>query len=424
MGNIQKAIDDHVTTENSFVKSIQISDESDNDVIVPTGYSIRFINCQIGSVTARDSAIHFFGTNITNQLQLATCIVSIDGGIIGGSLFMATNSRINIKSIPESLSSDEKSSTAMINCSLQFKNTESFWNNVTWNDNGQKSEFINSRLEFSDCKINSQAELEVSGSEWYNISGTCSFSKKLTIKELEKLEGASDPELDTDDSNNTLVVSTNKMRGAAGCGPGCIVHFKKLSNLSFTGEGSMEVSSSEANLYDIQDVKGDKTIISYKNSSGFIASCKLDAKETCIKMEGTGNLHISGTELTSKKVTIDITGPGSNCTISKGKLTSEDNCLSIKNSFLDIHDLEKMDAKKNGIDADNSTCILIGCKEITAEKDTFDLKNGSVLEACKVETIKGETLFKGDKSSFLIRGSKLEAKNKIAEGSGVFVANP
>ena len=163
MGNIQKAIDDHVTTENSFVKSIQISDESDNDVIVPTGYSIRFINCQIGSVTARDSAIHFFGTNITNQLQLATCIVSIDGGIIGGSLFMATNSRINIKSIPESLSSDEKSSTAMINCSLQFKNTESFWNNVTWNDNGQKSEFINSRLEFSDCKINSQAELEVSG---------------------------------------------------------------------------------------------------------------------------------------------------------------------------------------------------------------------------------------------------------------------
>lgn len=423
-GNIQRIIEQHLTVENSFVKSIQITNESDDsEVIVPNGYSIRFINCQMKNVTARNSAIHFFCTNVKEKLQLTDCVVSFDGGAISGIL-MCTNTRINIKKLPKELGTDGKESSVMITDSLDFTNTESFWNEVTWNDTGSGTTIVNSRIEMSDCKISSDAELTVSGTEWYNLLGNYNFKKEVKIQPLEPVLGATDPELAMDyNKYNTTSVSTNKIRGTAGVGAGCIVHFKGCKTLS--NDKPFEVKKSELNFYDIEKIQSKKTTVEYTDASGYFSNCKIDAQESCVTLKGAGNIHFDKCELTSQKTAIDITGPGANCTVLSGKITSQEDCLSITSATVDMYGVEKVEAQQNCIKADNATCMLFGCKDLEAKENTFDLKNGAVLDSDKSEKLKGKILFKGENSSFIVRGdTKLEAEDKVVSGSGVFVSKP
>ena len=92
MGEIQDYINEHLTINHSFVKSIQVTDKSDDDVIIPRGYNMRFINCKIKKLTARESAIHFIGGN-ADDLRLAFCLVSMDGVTVEKDI-KATNCRI------------------------------------------------------------------------------------------------------------------------------------------------------------------------------------------------------------------------------------------------------------------------------------------------------------------------------------------
>jgi hypothetical protein len=421
MGQIQKLIEQHVTLDNNFVKSIQIENESDNEVIVPNGYSIRFINCQIKELTARNSAIHIFCTNIETA-TLSDCLVSIDGGTIN-KLLKSTGSRINIKKLPKALSPEDKEVPATIKGSLDFVNTESFWNEVTWSDSGSGTTIVNSRIEFSNCKVNNQKKLEVTGTEWYNILGTYSFEEDVTIKQLEPVQGATDPEIAMDyNVNNTTSVSVNKIRGSAGVGAGCIVHFKSCESI----QGAFDVTGSEVNFYDIENLKSKKELVKYKdNCSGFFSSCKINAEKACVDFKGTGNLYFTNCELTSKDTAIIVKGPGANCTVSSGKITSDKDCLSIDSATLDIYGIEKMESKKNCITLLNATSMLFGCKELKAEENTFDLTQGSVLDSDNTKKLTGKIIFKGKDSSFIVRGdTELDAKEKEISGSGVFVSNP
>jgi hypothetical protein len=428
MGEIQDLIEEHLTLDNCFVKSIQIIGKSDDGtVIIPIGFNVRFISCNFNELVARDSAIHFIG-GTAKRLQLNECIVSIDAMTVS-DLLQASDSRINIKELPEKLKPADGSvtSTAMtISGAVDFRNVESFWNKVTWNCSSQGSNILNSRIEFSNCTLALNSELEIAGTEWYNVLGSYAFSRKVTIKELEAQSSSADPEQEIDPYNSEIV-SVNKVRGSAGVGAGSICQFKKVESISLDSEGTFDITGSEVNFFDIEKMKSSEIFATYKQSSGKISDCKLESQKECIKLDTTGNLHITNSEFKSKDVTVEVIGSGSNCTVQKGTFESSDkDCFSCKNnSLLDMFEVESIKGKPSAIKSDNASVCLVGCKTVEAEENTFDFKSGAVLESSGCETFKGKINFKGENASFLVKGStKLEATEKIVSGSGVFVANP
>lgn len=426
MGEIQNLIEQHVSLENCFVKSIQIIEKEDSYVIVPIGFNIRFINCKIGTIIARDSAIHFLGGS-AEDLQLNECIVSMDAFTVNKSL-QAFDTRINIKELPDIINPVDitlSSLESKINGNINFTNVESFWNTVSWTDgSGITSKFINSRVEFDNCKINLTSELEIRGTEWYNLNGEdYSFSKPVLIQELESYPSTNDPEIELDSNG---VPSKNKMRGTAGVGPGSICQFKGLKKLSLTSTGTFDIKNSEVNFYSLSEINSQsKPFATYTNSCGRVSDCKISSRDNGIKLLESGNLYLNDTELTSDKVSITIEGSGSNITISKGKFESNsDNCFSINKGLIDLFSVESIKAKKDTfVGDDNSTIIMLNCKTIEASENTFNLKSQSVLESENNQTFKGKINFKGENSSFLIKGNtSLEASEKVVSGSGVFVS--
>ena len=314
--SIQEKINEHLTLENSFVKSMQIKDEG-GDVIVPRGFSLRLLNCNIGTICGRECSVHFLGGSV-EIINLENSIASIDGMKVKD--FITKNCRINLKKVPEELSGGDVSASEMeVTGMVWLENTESFWHEVDWNSSDE-CVLVNSRVEFYDCKIDLKDTLTILGSEVYFIKGKkCNFGDEVDILDLKALSGE-DAELDEPTvspdqdeegggGSSDKEPSTNRIRGTAGVGPGSIVNFKKIDEVKL--DDGIKVFNSECNFFDIKDLKSDGAAIAeYTTSAGVISDCekvKADG-ESCFILHKAGQIHINNSNLESDKPCMVIDG--------------------------------------------------------------------------------------------------------------------
>ena len=408
---IQDKINEHLTAENSFVKSIQVTAEG-GDCHVPRGFSLRLLNCFIGKLEGKECAVHMIGGSV-DSIDLEDSIVSVDGMRVKD--VKTKNCRINFKEVPGALKADDVSSSEMsVDGKIEFENTESFWHEVDWKSS-QEVNIVNSRVEFYDCKINLQAQLTIEGSEVYFIKADkCTFSKTVEIKDL---------------GDETDSGSTNNIRGSAGVGPGSIVNFKKVKEIS--AEQGFDVKKSELNFFDSDKItSGQKPLATYDASAGMVEDCKkLESGEECLVLKTSGQLHVINCDCESKgKPAVRVEGKGSSCTLFGGEYSSKsDDCFLFKDGcFVEMYNQKsiKSDAK-NGITAENNVSVLIaGCKDIKAKDNIFYIKNRSVLEANYCKTMLADYIFRGDDSSYMIKGDeefKITSRNADVVGSGTFI---
>jgi hypothetical protein len=121
--SIQDKINEHLTLENSFVKSIQIIAES-GECNVPRGFSLRLINCNIGKLKGKECALHIIGGS-ADSVDIEDSIAYIDG--IKLKDIKTKKCRVNLKKVPDEIKGDDLSSSEMsIKKKINFENTKSF----------------------------------------------------------------------------------------------------------------------------------------------------------------------------------------------------------------------------------------------------------------------------------------------------------